>query len=358
MKLLTIAFQLLASLFSLFPLQHRIVFLSRQSSKLSLDYKLLIEELERSLSSKQIVVKVTNPETKTSFFTFAKNTLNQLYYARTSKVVIVDGYIPAVSIPKKDKRITVIQLWHSLGAIKKFGYQSLDTPAGRTRKDAEAAHMHENYDFIIAGGPGAISTYSEAFSYPEDKVLPLGLPRIDYLLDPNPQSKRRNKVAFLKRHNSFLLNGNKNILYAPTLRKGAGYENWLTEALYALSEKYDKTYHSTYNLIIAGHPLDLGFDKNLLKQYPQLHFIPGASTIDLLEIADEVVSDYSAIIFEAGLLNKQLSYYVPDFEQYSQSPGLNIDPRRITSSFVQNYLGHPHYGVTAKLAHFVLEKLA
>lgn len=357
MKLLTIVFQLLASLFSLFPLQQRIVFLSRQSSKLSLDYKLLIKELEHSVTPKQIIIKITNPETKTNFFAFAKNTLSQLYYARTSKVVIVDGYIPAVSIPKKDKRITVIQLWHSLGAIKKFGYQSIDTPAGRTRKDAEAAHMHKNYDFIIAGGPGAISAYSEAFNYPQDRIIPLGLPRIDYLLDPNPQSKRRRKVASLKRHNSFLLNGNKNILYAPTLRKGTGYESWLTEALCALSEEYDKTYHSTYNLIIAGHPLDLGFDKSLLNHYPQLHFIPGASTIDLLEIADEVVSDYSAIIFEAGLLNKKLSYYVPDFEQYSRSPGLNLNPTEITLSFVQDYLGNPHYGITAKLAHFILEKL-
>lgn len=358
MKLMAFALQLLASFFSLFPLKNRIVFLSRQSSKLSLDYKLLIKELEHSIASDQIVVKAINPETKASLVTFAKNTITQLYYARTSRIVIVDGYIPAVSIPKKDPRITVIQLWHSLGAIKKFGYQSLDTPAGRTRKNAEAAHMHENYDYVIAGGPGAIDAYSEAFNYPKEQIIPLGLPRIDYLLDPNPQSKRRKKVASIKRHNDFLLNGNRNIVYAPTLRKGSGYENWLTEALYALSEKCDKAHGSAYNLIVAGHPLDLGFDKSLLDHYPCLYFIPGTSTIDLLEIADEVISDYSAVIFEAGLLGKKLSYYLPDLELYSNSPGLNLDPEEITPSFVQAYLGYPQYGVTKKLANFILKKLA
>lgn len=357
MKLMAFALQLLASFFSLLPLKNRIAFLSRQSSKLSLDYKLLIKELERSITPDQIVIKVSNPETKAGLLTFAKNTITQLYYARTSRVVIIDGYIPAVSIPKKDPRITVIQLWHSLGAIKKFGYQSLDTPAGRSRKDAEAAHMHENYDYVIAGGPGAVDSYSEAFNCSKEQIIPLGLPRIDYLLDPNPHSERKKKVASIKRHNGFLLNGNKNIVYAPTLRKGPGYENWLTEALYILSGKYDKLYGQIYNLIIAGHPLDLGFDKSLLDHYPQLHFIPGTSTIDLLEIADEVVSDYSAVIFEAGLLGKKLSYYLPDLELYSNSPGLNLDPEKITPSFVQDYLGYPQYGATKKLANFVLEKL-
>lgn len=357
MQILAILIRILALLCRLLPLKQRVAFLSRQSNKLSLDYKLLIDELENTLYESQIAICITNPETKTSVIGFAHNTIKQLYYACTSKVIILDGYIPTVCIPGKDKHVTVIQLWHALGAIKKFGYQCIDTPAGRSSKSARIAHMHENYDYLIAGGPGTIDTYSEAFRYPKEQILPLGLPRIDYLLDPNPKSPRLRKAEFIKRQYDFFCNDKPTILYAPTLRKGPEYENWLTDSLYSLAEKLTSRFGNDYDLIIAGHPLDLGFDKVLLNQYPQLHFIPGVATIDLLELADEVISDYSAIIFEAGLLNKPLTYHVPDYDQYKQSPGLNIDPRTLSSTTVQAYLGHPTYGVTAKLTQFILKQL-
>lgn len=357
MQILAILIRLLASLCRLPPLKQRVAFLSRQSNKLSLDYKLLIDELEKTLDNDKIAICITNPETKTSVIHFARNTVKQLYYACTSKVVILDGYLPTVCIPKKDKRITVIQLWHALGAIKKFGYQCIDTPAGRSSKSARIAHMHENYDYLIAGGPGTIDTYAEAFRYPKEQILPLGLPRIDYLLDPNPQAPRRKKAELIKHQYDFFSDDKPTILYAPTLRKGSGYENWLTDSLYSLTEKLTSQFGNKYDLIIAGHPLNLGFDKALLNQYPQLHFIPGVATIDLLELADEVISDYSAIIFEAGLLGKPLSYHVPDYDQYAQSPGLNVDPRTLSSTTVQAYLGSPTYGATTKLAQFILKQL-
>ncbi|MDR1184773.1 MAG: CDP-glycerol glycerophosphotransferase family protein, partial [Coriobacteriales bacterium] len=47
--------------------------------------------------------------------------------------------------------------------------------------------------------------------------------------------------------------------------------------------------------------------------------------IDLLEIADYVITDYSAIAFEAALLRRKVLFYVPDIADYRLSPGLNID---------------------------------
>lgn len=350
--------QAIAYLFKFFPFRRRIVFMSRQNSKLSLDFRLLIDELEIERPQIEIITCLTNPETsKKNLPQFIVGTIKQLYYVQTSSIIIIDGYIPAVSIPKKRAKTTVVQMWHALGAIKKFGLQCLDTPAGRTSSAAKNAHMHENYDYIIAGGPGAITAYSNAFGYPENIIKPFGLPRIDYLLDPASDSPRHKKAASLARCNPFLNNGKINILYAPTLRKGPGYENWLTESLYHLTEHYGVEYNDSFNLIIAGHPLDLGFDKELLRQYPQVHFIPGTPTIDLLEFADIVVSDYSAIIFEAGLLDKQIDYYLPDYEHYTYSPGLNIDPNNLTVDYIKKYLGNPTYGVTKTISEFILNKL-
>ena len=55
--------------------------------------------------------------------------VRQIWHVATAELCLVDGDVPAVSLPKRH-RSRVVQVWHALGAIKKFGYQALDTPAG------------------------------------------------------------------------------------------------------------------------------------------------------------------------------------------------------------------------------------
>lgn len=335
------------------PLQQRVALLSRQSSKASLDYQLLIAELQATLGENHVITCLIEPETK-GMGSFILGTCKQLYYACTSKVVVVDDYIPAVSIPSKDDRITVIQMWHALGAIKKFGYQCVGTAAGRGETETKIGRMHKNYDWIIAGGHNTIPAFAEAFNYPLTKILPLGLPRIDYLLDPSPHSRRREKDRTIRAKYPFLDNGKRNVLYAPTLRKGSDYKGWLSQAVEALAQHYG----NNVNLIIAGHPLDNGLDEALLSKYPALHIIEGVATINLLESADMVVSDYSAIIFEAALLRKPIELYTPDLEQYEQSPGLNIKPRNGAYDLSDFQAQHAKFSeVTKTIAAFITEKL-
>lgn len=353
MRIMALALRFLGFILNIVPIKNRIAFLSRQSSTLSLDMSLLIAELQAASDKPEIEVCLSDPETKKKF-AFIIKTLEQLYFACTSRVVIVDGYVPAVCIPKKRKGVTVVQVWHALGAIKKFGYQCLDTPAGRTSKSAIIGRMHRNYDYIIAGGPGAVEAFSEAFNYPSEKIIPLGLPRMDYLLDPSPCSKRREKYKIIKNRYEFLSNGKRTILYAPTLRKGSGYKDWLTTSLKDLAKKYSEE----DNFIVMGHPLDFSFDKEILNTYPWVHFISDEKTIDVLEGADIVISDYSAIAFEAGILDKKLIFYTPDLEQYSKSPGLNIEPSKITPEYITSYFEGVGFGSTKRIANFIMSFLS
>ena len=49
------------------------------------------------------------------------------------------------------------------------------------------------------------------------------------------------------------------------------------------------------------------------------------NTFDLLRIADYIITDYSAVAFEASILNKPIYFYVYDIEDYKKTRGLNID---------------------------------
>lgn len=335
MKLMAIILRMLAGILHLLPCKSRVALLSRQSSKMSMDYRMLATELEERLGPDKVVVCLTEPESK-DILGFVAGTMKQLIVACTSKVIVVDGYVPAVSIPTKPEGVTVIQMWHSPGAIKKFGYQCLDTPAGRSRESAEAGRMHRNYDYVIAGGPGAKSAFGLAFDYPASKVWALGLPRIDFLLEQGKNCYRNRRARRILNENEFLRNGKPTILYAPTLRKGAGYdENWLTHNLGQLASALEArggAGEAPANLIITGHPLNNEFSQALLREHPCVHVVPKTATIHLLAVCDAMISDYSAVAFEAALLGIPVELYVPDLDQYEKSPGLNIDLRKMGST--------------------------
>ena len=48
-------------------------------------------------------------------------------------------------------------------------------------------------------------------------------------------------------------------------------------------------------------------------------------TYDLLKISDYIITDYSAVAFEASILNKPIYFYVYDYDEYISDTGVNID---------------------------------
>lgn len=317
---------------SLFPQQRKIVFLSRQSA-CPFDFLLIEPELKRRFPGYS-VVWVCVPKIGAMGLSVL---LRQIWHAATAELCLVDGYIPAISIPHRH-RAFVVQMWHAPGAIKKFGYQSLDTLAGRTSSMARVMRMHRGYDIVIAGMPGAVEAFSEAFDVPRERIAPLGLPRIDYLLAPEFSELRSRRFAKAREivESSFASSPRcaasaerrTTVLYAPTFRRGEADACWLEHAVKDLLQAL----HGTESrLIVAGHPLDsVAFDVSA-SDVP-VAFVHGVPTIDVLAMADFVVTDYSTVAFEAGYAGKRVLFYVPDIEEYRISPGLNIDPLAVLPS--------------------------
>lgn len=317
MRILAACLRVIAALFQLFPLRRQVVLLSRQSGTVSADFRLLAEQLREDEPTLEVVVNATDSELG-GWLQFAWHSLAQLWLACTSRVVVLDGYNPAVCIPKKRRGIYVIQLWHAAGAIKKFGYQCLDTPAGRSTAYAKVARMHKNYDCIVAAGRGAVGAYSETFGYPQEAITALGLPHFDQLAARMSDTGAREQLV--ARH-PWLANDKLNVVYAPTLRR-TDDTSWLTKAVDNLAKALAGT---GVNLIVSKHPLTI-IDEDALAHHAHVHILKGRSTAGLLPVADVLISDYSAIALEAGLVGIPALFYVPDIEEYRRSTGLNIDP--------------------------------
>lgn len=288
--------------------KNKVIFLSRQTNGASLDYRLIQDYLKEQKPDIKIVSICRRYEKKEKgnieYVIFLKNILRSVYHLATSRVCVIDGYWPAVSMLKHKKTLTVVQIWHAMGKIKESGYKALNKKSGRNPKIAKAMAMHRNYDVIIAGGKAWNKFYCESFDVSEDVLLNCGLPRIDYLL----ATKEENKERILKAYPE--LENKKVLLYAPTFRRGWNAE-WDSFA-----ELLD---FNKYALIVKNHPnqkLNLTADCLTCDEF---------SSVELLSVCDYLITDYSAIAVEGALLDVKTFYYVYDYEQYKENNGLNID---------------------------------
>ena len=108
-------------------------------------------------------------------------------------------------------------------------------------------------------------------------------------------------------------NGKKTIVYCPTFRKD---EKGFATAVQNLYQAIDL---EKFNLVVKMHPLskvELSDDIIEAKEF---------SSFDMLFMADYVISDYSCIVYEAGVRNIPLYFYNFDMELYKDGRGFAID---------------------------------
>jgi len=297
---------------SLFPRKRQIILLSRQSNHASLDFSLLKDCLKKHMPDWDIAESFHSRQTLPSI-------VRDVFLVATSRVCILDGYSPAVSIPKIGHELLVIQLWHALGAIKRFGWQAVGLKSGRPENMAKSLSMHANYSAVIAAGEGCIPAYMEAFRCSHKAVVALGLPRMDYLLDLNKPALHSPDVDSLLKDSGQTAE-KTSILYVPTFRErqndAVAIETCLTQLTTFLPT-------DRYSLIVSTHPFSSDF--KVIDNHNRGISSPQIQSIDLLHHVDYVITDYSAITFEAALVQKKVLFYVPDIDTYRATPGLNID---------------------------------
>lgn len=289
----------------LLPTRNKIVLMSRLFATTSQDFAALRDEIGRQDPTVAVVVlnhRNTNPAL------VPLQMLSEMYHLATARACITDSYIVAISVLRHKPSLQVIQIWHALGAIKRFGLAALGTSEGRSEGLAAKLQMHQGYDWVIAGGPAMVGPFAEAFGMPESQVLPLGTPRVDLLRDETNVARQRATVRAAHPH----LGRRPVVLYAPTFRIGDQVR--VEPLLDALAQE-------DVDVIITLHPLD----PRDFSDRPGVVHDRSFSTLDLLPVADRVVSDYSAIVFDAAVLGIPLYFYVYDLNEYESRRGLFLD---------------------------------
>lgn len=313
-KLGTWLLNILYKIMKLLPVQHKVTMISRQSDIPSVEFRMIEKEIiERNKEAKVILLcKTLDGGLKSTVLNKLKYVCHmfvQMYHIATSKVVILDSYCIVASILNHRKDLKIIQMWHSMGTMKKFGYTTLDTEEGSSSKIAYAMRMHQNYDYVFASAEAYKEHLAKGFHCDIDKIITMPLPRLD-LLQSDEYAEKQRKDIYEKYPE---LKEKPVILYCPTFRKDeTDFEN----AVYKLADAVD---YNRYNLVVKLHPL------SKVKLKKSVVCAEEFSSFDMLFAADYVISDYSCIIYEAAVLGLPLYFYNFDMEFYENGRGLAID---------------------------------
>ena len=300
--------------------QNKVAFISRQSETPSLDFKYLIHELRTSYPQYEIEIHCKMiPSGVVGKVLYVAEMFKQMEAMATSKVVVLDGYCILASMLKHKDELKIIQLWHALGAFKKFGRSILDAQGGKSSEVAEAFKMHNNYDLIAASGNKCVPHFAEAFGQPTEKFVPIGIPRVDFLTDKERDGELKERILRIYPE---LDNGKKTILYAPTFRD----TDEDRASLKAQTDELVKSVnYSDFNLIVKHHVVDTNREEVYTSSHMNVKSGESFTGMELMAVADFVVTDYSSIIYEALLKDLPVYIYCFDSDKYIDERGFYID---------------------------------
>lgn len=222
-------------------------------------------------------------------------------YANARAVFICNYFVPVTSCKKREET-TVVQLWHSCGALKKFGYDSEEDISSHFK-----GSVTRNFDLITVSSKECVKAFVSAFRLKEDIVKPLGVSRTDVFFDESYNEQCRRE--FFERYPDY--KGKKIVLYAPTFRGNALDCHCVGEEYAAeLEKKLGEAW------------------KVIIKMHPRLH--SGLTNCDiatnrLMPVADVLVTDYSSLVFEYALYKKPWVIFAPDIESYSKGRSFYLD---------------------------------
>ncbi|MDO4517767.1 MAG: CDP-glycerol glycerophosphotransferase family protein [Bacillota bacterium] len=237
-------------------------------------------------------------------------------YYRTyayGKYWITNTRIPA-AIGRREEQVYT-QCWHGT-PLKRLGCD-IETEATESKETTRAVFAGDamRFSYLVSTSRFYTEKMSSAFDLKRlgktDVVIETGYPRNDALV-----SHKADDIERIKRELA-IPEGKKVILYAPTYRENQRDENRKYQYKQGLDfHKLRESLGEDYVILFRAHyyiASEFNFDDFAgyiwdVSTYPEIN--------DLYMVADILVTDYSSVFFDFGILRKPIIYYMYDLEHY------------------------------------------
>ena len=232
-----------------------------------------------------------------------------------AKYWITNYRVPDHVWPQKDQ--VYVQCWHGT-PLKRLGYDletsenAIDSIADIRKKYAMDA---EKFNYILSPSGFASEKFTSAWNLKEtkmeDKVMEIGYPRNDFLINHTQEDIRMIKEKLE------IPEDKKVILYAPTWREnqhlpGEGYQFQLPVDF----KRWREVLGEEYVVLFRAHYfISNSFDFEAFQG-----FVYDVSQMDdinpLYLAADVLITDYSSVFFDYANLRRPILFFMYDYEQY------------------------------------------
>jgi CDP-glycerol glycerophosphotransferase len=227
---------------------------------------------------------------------------------------------------------TCLQTWHG-APLKTTGLALVDRPRAVRAYWRALDQRPENWRLVLS--PGAFASPTIRDGFPAGDVLETGLPRTDLLVRGS-----REEVA-----DRLGLTGRRVVLYAPSYLDQLEYRTTerrsrVRDVPTYLADVDEHVYRQGPLLDFAALAAALGDDHAVLfrKHHRVLDRLPASAApfvqdvsdypdvMDLLLVADVLVTDYSSIVFDFACTGRPIVFFTPRFEYYrDEIRGFAID---------------------------------
>lgn len=237
------------------------------------------------------------------------SSLRFLYELATAKVWVDNCRKRIWTVKRKNQYY--IQTWHGNLGNKRVEGAAIDTLSPDYIKRAK--HDSDMTDLMISGSTFFTTLIRKYFWY-TGEILECGTPRLDCFFRNQQLVTERVRQYFELRENQGI------ILYAPTFRENRSLESYILD-FEQIRDSFEKLYNRQCVVLIRLHP-------NITEKADQIYYdqnvLNASAYADLYELiiaSDAVISDYSSLTFEAGLLYKPVFLYTPDLAEYIRERG-------------------------------------
>ncbi len=223
----------------------------------------------------------------------------------------------------------VVQLWHGI-PLKRIG---LDSPATTQVPNVPGASLLRRVVALLyrsaarrirvlpAASHRSRGRLESAFGLATGRVVVTGEPRVDVLSAGSPEWRRATASRRLTSVAGDVSEGTRVILYAPTWRDGAAdpavpsASEWVR--VIQVLEENDAI------LLVRSHPLGEGGYAPPLpsRRVRMLGASVLADVTPVLPAVDVLITDYSSLAYDVGLLRMPVVFLAPDASEYARSRG-------------------------------------
>ena len=239
------------------------------------------------------------------------------YYKAYSKAKVwVNNARLPLTLSKKENQ-KYIQTWHGT-PLKRLAndMKVVRMPGTTTPQYKRNFHMETSrWDYLVSPNHYSSEIFESAFWMDEERVLEIGYPRNDLLVTHANDEEFISKI----RENVNIPEGKKVLMYAPTWRDDEFIKKG--QYLFELKINLENLYESIgdeYVILLRMHYLI----SNAIDLSGYENFAIDVSDYDdiseLYLITDALITDYSSVMFDYGILKRPQFFFAYDIEKYGK----------------------------------------